>query len=56
MTGIDDPYEAPTDPELSIDCGVETVQRGVERVIARLTDLRVLPCAPPHVPERQAGE
>ncbi len=48
MTGIDDPYEAPTDPELNIDCGVETVQRGVERVIARLTDFRVLPYGPPH--------
>lgn len=40
MTGIDDPYEAPTDPELKIDCGAESVDAGVAMVLATLQSSR----------------
>jgi adenylyl-sulfate kinase len=36
MTGVDDPYEPPADPELRIDCGAEPVNHAVELVLAAL--------------------
>lgn len=41
MTGVDDPYEAPTDPEIEIDCGAESVAVGVEMVLAALCRIRL---------------
>lgn len=34
FTGVSDPYEAPTRPDLEIDTERETVERSVERVLA----------------------
>jgi adenylylsulfate kinase len=36
FTGIDDPYEAPERPELTIDTGALTVEQGVGAVLRRL--------------------
>jgi sulfate adenylyltransferase len=38
MTGIDDPYEEPTDADLVIDTSEVTVEEGVEMVLTHLTD------------------
>jgi bifunctional enzyme CysN/CysC len=37
MTGIDDPYEAPTDAELTIDTSKMSVYEAAERVLSQLT-------------------
>jgi len=37
FTGIDDPYEAPTNPELVLDAGTKTAEELAEEVIAYLT-------------------
>ncbi|MFH9658853.1 adenylyl-sulfate kinase [Streptomyces sp. NPDC017248] len=37
LTGVDDPYEAPVDPDLRIDTGGRTVQESVGRLRALLT-------------------
>ena len=36
FTGVSDPYEAPLDPEVVVDSGVETVEESVSRVLAVL--------------------
>jgi sulfate adenylyltransferase len=36
FTGIDDPYEPPESPELSIDTSQETVLESVQRIILHL--------------------
>jgi adenylylsulfate kinase len=36
FTGIDDPYEAPERPELTIDTRALTVEQGVAAVLGRL--------------------
>ena len=33
FTGVDDPYEAPVKPELTIDTGSTSTQEGVARVL-----------------------
>ena len=38
MTGVDDPYEEPTDAELTIDTSTLTVDQAVEAVFTYLTD------------------
>lgn len=38
FTGISDPYEAPLDPECVVDSSTETVQKGVKRILALLSD------------------
>ena len=37
FTGLDDPYEAPLNPELTIDAATTTTEKGAEIVIAYLT-------------------
>ena len=39
FTGIDDPYEAPVNPEVVIDSSVEKVEDSVRKIIARLREL-----------------
>jgi len=34
LTGVDDPYEAPSDPELRIDAHLETATESAERVLS----------------------
>ncbi len=43
FTGISDPYEAPTSPELVLDTSQMSIAEGVERVITRLRELGFLP-------------
>ncbi|MFC7544876.1 adenylyl-sulfate kinase [Plantactinospora sp. GCM10030261] len=38
MTGVDDPYEAPTDAELVLDTSDMTVDEAIQRVLVHLTD------------------
>ena len=42
MTGVDDPYELPQQPELAIDTSTLDVAAAVERVIEYLTRCGVL--------------
>ncbi len=46
FTGVDDPYEPPTAPELSLDTQGESPERSAERVLERLRDLGVLSARP----------
>jgi adenylylsulfate kinase len=41
LTGIDDPYEAPAEPDLVLD-GTQPLQEGVERLEALLSDRGLL--------------
>jgi adenylyl-sulfate kinase len=38
FTGVSDPYEAPLDPEVVVDSGVESVEESVGRVLAALDE------------------
>jgi bifunctional enzyme CysN/CysC len=42
FTGIDSPYEPPTDPEVEVDTTECTAEQAVERVLARLRELGLL--------------
>ena len=42
MTGIDDPYEEPTNPELIIDTEKLTVEESVKKVFEKLFELNLL--------------
>jgi 3'-phosphoadenosine 5'-phosphosulfate synthase len=39
FTGVSDPYEAPENPEITVDSGKETVDQSVERILDRLERL-----------------
>ncbi len=42
LTGIDDPYEVPGDPELTIESARESVEKSVDRITKYLTDRKFL--------------
>ncbi len=42
FTGVDDPYEAPDDPELVLDTMVETPEESLQKVLERLHELGYL--------------
>ncbi len=42
LTGIDDPYEVPGDPELTIDSARESVEKSVDKITKYLTDRKFL--------------
>jgi hypothetical protein len=42
FTGVDDPYEAPEDPELVADTMVETPEESLQKVLSRLKELGYL--------------
>src|SRR5690348_3191901 len=42
FTGVDDPYEEPEHPELIIRTDKETVEESIDRIFAKLVDLRYL--------------
>ncbi len=46
FTGIDDPYEAPTNPEVNCETHKETLEESVNKVIAKLEELGYLSTAP----------
>ena len=43
FTGIDDPYEAPTNPEVECRTDLEELDESVEKVLSKLTELGYLP-------------
>ena len=43
FTGVSDPYEAPSDPELVIPTESETPPESAQRVLARLEELNLVP-------------
>lgn len=45
FTGISDPYEAPENPEVVIDSGVETVEESLGKIVRRLEELGYVPLA-----------
>jgi len=49
FTGVDDPYEAPEDPELVVDTMVETPEESLAKVLAKLAELRYIEDAMPIV-------
>ena len=42
FTGVDDPYEAPVSPEVTVHTGNESPEESVARIIARLEDLALV--------------
>jgi adenylylsulfate kinase len=45
FTGVDDPYEAPTKPELTFDAGTQTIEEGVAMIVNYLTSRGLLQAA-----------
>ena len=45
FTGISDPYEAPTNPEVNCETHKETLDESVNKVIAKLEEMGYLPVA-----------
>ena len=43
FTGIDDPYEAPPNPEITIDTSKQSLEEAVDSIMAYLNDRGVLP-------------
>jgi adenylylsulfate kinase-like enzyme len=39
FTGVSDPYEAPHQPDVLVDSSKDSVEEGVERIVAKLRDL-----------------
>lgn len=50
FTGVNDPYEEPTNPELILDTAAETVEQSVARVIELLEDKGYVPRAAAAIP------
>ncbi len=42
FTGVSDPYEEPTDPDVVVDSSVETIEESVRKIVAKLTELGYL--------------
>jgi adenylyl-sulfate kinase len=45
FTGVSDPYEAPEDPEVTIDSGAETIEESLAKILAKLEELGYVPAA-----------
>ncbi|EDX87205.1 adenylylsulfate kinase [Synechococcus sp. PCC 7335] len=45
FTGISDPYEAPTNPEVNCETHKETLEESVNKVIAKMEEMGYLPAA-----------
>ncbi len=46
FTGVDDPYEAPENPEIAIDTETESVEQSTDRIIRHLELKGLIPAAP----------
>jgi adenylyl-sulfate kinase len=46
FTGISDPYEAPEDPEVTIDSSTEAIDESLAKILAKLEELGYAPAAP----------
>jgi adenylyl-sulfate kinase len=44
FTGVSDPYEPPANPEVTIDSSREHIDDSVEKVFAKLRELRLIDC------------
>lgn len=42
FTGVSDPYEEPTDPDVVVDSSVETIEESLRKIVAKLTELGYL--------------
>jgi len=42
FTGIDDPYEPPENPEITIDTSVESIDDGTEKIIFYITEKKLI--------------
>ena len=47
VTGVDDPFEEPLNPELTVDTSTEPVSRSTGRILDHLVQRGFLPAAPP---------
>ena len=45
FTGVSDPYEAPENPDVTIDSSVETVEESLSKILAKLEELGYAPPA-----------
>ena len=45
FTGVSDPYEAPENPDVTIDSGTETLEESLAKVVAKLEELGYVPPA-----------
>jgi adenylylsulfate kinase-like enzyme len=45
FTGISDPYEAPENPDVTIDSSIESIEESLAKVLARLEELGYVPPA-----------
>lgn len=42
FTGVSDPYEPPTAPEVVVDTGAETIAESLDKILRKLTDLGLI--------------
>jgi adenylylsulfate kinase len=50
VTGVDDPFEEPLNPDLVVDTATESVGQSTDRILAHLAARKYLPVLPPRVP------
>jgi adenylyl-sulfate kinase len=43
FTGVSDPYEAPPNPEITVNTGTQTIEESMETILRRLEELGYLP-------------
>lgn len=43
FTGVSDPYEPPTNPDVTVDSSRESIDESVRKIVAKLTELGYLP-------------
>jgi adenylyl-sulfate kinase len=56
FTGISDPYEAPENPEVTIDSGAETLDESLAKILRKLEELGYVPPAPDEEPYTEDEE
>jgi adenylyl-sulfate kinase len=56
FTGISDPYEAPENPEVTIDSGKETIEQSLAKVLHKLEELDYVPALKAEAPAYTATE
>jgi adenylyl-sulfate kinase len=56
FTGISDPYEAPENPDVTIDSGVETLDESLGKILRKLEELGYVPPVEPEEPYTEDEE
>ena len=54
FTGVDDPYEAPENPEVLVETDKETLEESLARILSKLEEMSYLPKADTLTPEEEA--